>query len=298
MISVKKISKKKWKEIGFFSVMIIIPIIHFCIFWIGVNINSFAMAFQGKNGPTFDYIKLFFQELTTAGTSNKLLEGIKNTLIIFGLNILVLLPLSVLFSYFLYKKLICYKYLRVVFFLPSIISSVVLVTLYKEILNGPVSNLLMQISGSSSPILFFDSTKYAFRSVLMYITWLGLAGNMVIYSGTMSRTPTEIVESAKLDGIGYFGELTRIVLPLMWPTLSVIVLLAVVGIFTADGPILLMTQGQYETYTLGYWFYDKTIVNPNLNYGAAVGICFTLVSIPLTLFARWLVHRIDVDVEF
>ena len=132
----------------------------------------------------------------------------------------------------------------------------------------------------------------------MYITWLGLAGNMVIYSGTMSRTPTEIVESAKLDGIGYFGELTRIVLPLMWPTLSVIVLLAVVGIFTADGPILLMTQGQYETYTLGYWFYDKTIVNPNLNYGAAVGICFTLVSIPLTLFARWLVNRIDVDVEF
>ena len=214
------------------------------------------------------------------------------------MNILVLLPLSVLFSYFLYKKLICYKYLRVVFFLPSIISSVVLVTLYKEILNGPVSNLLMQISGSSSPILFFDSTKYAFRSVLMYITWLGLAGNMVIYSGTMSRTPTEIVESAKLDGIGYFGELTRIVLPLMWPTLSVIVLLAVVGIFTADGPILLMTQGQYETYTLGYWFYDKTIVNPNLNYGAAVGICFTLVSIPLTLFARWLVNRIDVDVEF
>lgn len=188
--------------------------------------------------------------------------------------------------------------LIVVFFLPSIISSVVLVTLYKEILNGPVSNLLMQISGSSSPILFFDSTKYAFRSVLMYITWLGLAGNMVIYSGTMSRTPTEIVESAKLDGIGYFGELTRIVLPLMWPTLSVIVLLAVVGIFTADGPILLMTQGQYETYTLGYWFYDKTIVNPNLNYGAAVGICFTLVSIPLTLFARWLVNRIDVDVEF
>ena len=122
--------------------------------------------------------------------------------------------------------------------------------------------------------------------------------NIFLAKQFFTSIPTPLIESAKLDGIGYFGELTRIVLPLMWPTLSVIVLLAVVGIFTADGPILLMTQGQYETYTLGYWFYDKTIVNPNLNYGAAVGICFTLVSIPLTLFARWLVNRIDVDVEF
>ncbi|MGN1078513.1 MAG: carbohydrate ABC transporter permease [Candidatus Gallimonas sp.] len=298
MVRKKKISKKRWGEIIFFTAMIIIPVIHFCIFWIGVNVNSFALAFQGKDGITFDYFKLFFQELTTAGENNKLLEGIKNTLIIFGLNNFILLPLSVLFSYFLYKQICCYKYFRVVFFLPSIISSVVLVTLYKEILNGPISNLLMQISGSSSPILFFDSTRYAFKSVLIYICWLGIAGNMVIYSGTMSRTPTEIVESAKLDGIGYFGELFYIVLPLMWPTLSVIVLLGVVGIFTADGPILLMTQGQYETYTLGYWFYDKTIVNPNLNYGAAVGICFTMFSIPITLFARWLVNKIDSNVEF
>ncbi len=294
----KRITKKRWSEIGFFTLMIIIPIIHFCIFWIGVNVNSFALAFEGRNGFTFDYFKLFFQELTTPGPSNKLLEGIKNTLIIFALNNFILLPLSVLFSYFLYKKIICYKYLRVVFFLPSIISSVVLVTLYMEIMKGPISTIIMEITGSSMPVLFFDSTKYAFMSVLIYICWLGLAANMVIYSGTMSRTPTEIVESAKLDGIGYFGELIYIVLPLMWPTLSVIVLLGVVGIFTADGPILLMTQGQYETYTLGYWFYDKTIVNPNLNYGAAVGLSFTIVSIPITLFARWLVNKVDSNVEF
>lgn len=298
MFLINKISKKRWSEIGFFTLMIIIPIIHFSIFWIGVNINSFALAFEGRNGFTFDYFKLFWQELTMPGPNNKLLEGLRNTLIIFALNNFILLPLSVMFSYFLYKKIWCYKYLRVVFFLPSIISSVVLVTLYKEIMNGPISMLCMQIFGSNNPILFFDSTKYALMSVLIYICWLGLAANMVIYSGTMSRTPTEIVESAKLDGIGYFGELIYIVLPLMWPTLSVIVLLGVVGIFTADGPILLMTQGQYETYTLGYWFFDKTIVNPNLNYGAAVGLCFTVVSIPLTLLARWLVNKVDSNVEF
>lgn len=294
----KKITAKTMKEFGFFMVMIIIPIIHFCIFWIGVNINSFALAFKGKSGPTLDYFKLFFQELSGSGANNKLLESIGNTLIIFVLNILILLPVSVLFSYFLYKKIICYKYFRIVFFLPSIISSVVLVTLYKEIMMGPVSEIIMKITGAPTSILFFDSTRLAFKSVLIYLIWLGLAGNMVIYSGTMSRIPGEIVESAKLDGIGYFGELIHIVVPLMWPTLSVIVLLAVVGIFTADGPILLMTQGQYGTSTLGYWFYDKTIQSANLSYGAAVGLCFTFVSIPITLISRWLVNKIDVDVEF
>lgn len=298
MTSFKNLKKSRLRELGFFTILIIIPIIHFCVFWIGVNINSFALAFEGKNGFTLQYFELFFQELFMSNASNTLIQGFQNTLTIFAINILVIFPISVIFSYFLYKKIFMYKCFRIIFFLPSIISSVVLVTLFKNVMEGPISLMFQNLFNMEFAPLFFDSTQYAFKSIITYNIWLGLASNMVIYSGTMSRIPAEIIESAKIDGISYFGELIRMVLPLMWPTLSVIILLNVVGIFTADGPILLMTQGQYGTYTLGYWFYDKTIVNPNLNYGAAVGLAFTMFSVPITLLARWLVNRVDTQVEF
>jgi ABC-type sugar transport system permease subunit len=148
--------------------------------------------------------------------------------------------------------------------------------------------------------LMFKSNKYALGSVLAYIIWTGLAGNMVIYCGTMTRVPEEILESGRLDGLGFYGELFHIVLPLIWPTMSVILLLAVVGIFNADGPILLMTQGRFGTMTIGYWIYKQTVDTSAgiINYGAAVGLTFTLFSIPLSLLCRWIISRIDSSVEY
>jgi hypothetical protein len=76
-------------------------------------------------------------------------------------------------------------------------------------------------------------------------------------------------------------------------------LLAVVGIFNADGPILLMTQGRFGTMTIGYWIFKQTVETSGIiNYGAAVGLTFTLFSIPLSLICRWIINRIDSSVEY
>lgn len=293
----KKMSTYKRSGIFFFAACVIIPIIHFCVFWIGTNANSFVLAFQSKEKFSLEWFELSFEELFSGKST--LAEGLKNTLIIFALNNLLIFPFSVIFSYFLYKKIVLYKFYRVVFFLPSIISVVVFVTLYMNILNGPVSELMQKTFRMKNEPLLLDSEKYALRSVLMYIVWVGLASNMVIYCGTMSRVPTEVLESGRIDGLGYFGELIHIVVPLIWPTLSVLILLAMVGVFNADGPILLMTQGRHGTYTIAYWIFERTKgTNTNLNYGAAVGLTFTVFSVPIALVSRWLINRIDSSVEY
>lgn len=298
MEKTKKWTKKEWKSFGFFCSLIIIPIIHFCVFYIGTNTNTFILAFSNKNGFTLDYFKLFFQEIQLSGAAASLTQGITNSLTIFAMSIVIILPCSLLFSYFLYKKILFHKYFRVVFFLPSIISAVVLVALYTEIVNGVISPLIKDIFNLDHKPLLLGSTQYAFKTVLCYMIWLGLAANMVVYSGAMARVPVEVVESAHLDGISFIRELWSIVLPLIWPTLSVILLLAVVSVFNSDGPILLMTQGKNGTYTLPYWIYEKTVLGNAMNYGAAVGLVFTVISIPIMLIARFVFSKLDNDVEY
>ena len=188
--------------------------------------------------------------------------------------------------------------MQIVFFLPSIISAMVMVTLFKNIMNGPVAEIWATIFGLQNQPLFFDSTRYALKSIMVYMVWTGLANNMVIFSGTMARVPAEILESGKMDGVGFWRELVQLVVPLIWPTLSTLILLQFIGIFTASGPILLFTQGKWGTYTISYWIYEYTVVMHNYNYASAAGLFFTVIGLPVIYVAKYFLNKLDKNVEY
>ena len=98
-----KITKKTWKDIGFVAALVSIPILQFLIFYVFINGNVILLAFQKENNAfTFDNFHFLFRYF---GSSNStLLEALVNTLKFFALQI-VMFPVSLLFSYFLYKKI-------------------------------------------------------------------------------------------------------------------------------------------------------------------------------------------------
>lgn len=293
---IMNMSKKTWKDIGFVAALVSIPILQFLIFYVFINGNVILLAFQKENNAfTFDNFHFLFRYF---GSSNStLLEALVNTLKFFALQI-VMFPVSLLFSYFLYKKIFLHRYLQIVFFLPSIISAMVMVTLFKNIMNGPVAEIWATIFGLQNQPLFFDSTRYALKSIMVYMVWTGLANNMVIFSGTMARVPAEILESGKMDGVGFWRELVQLVVPLIWPTLSTLILLQFIGIFTASGPILLFTQGKWGTYTISYWIYEYTVVMNNYNYASAAGLFFTVIGLPVIYVAKYFLNKLDKNVEY
>lgn len=281
---------------GFVTALVAIPICHFLVFYVFINGSTILLAFKNADNVfTFDNFEFLFDYFCSADST--LLEALINTLKFFVLG-LIIFPVSLLFSYFLYKKIFLYKYFQIVFFLPSIISAMVMVTLYKNILNGPVSELWAKIFNMENAPLFFNSTKYALRSIMVYTVWTGLAGNMVIFNGTMARIPVEVLESGKIDGVGFWREFVQLVVPLIWPTLSTLLLMSFIGIFTASGPILLFTQGKYGTYTISYWIYEYTVVLQNYNYAAAAGIFFTVVGLPIIFGAKYLLNKLDKNIEY
>lgn len=299
----KKSPLEKGKTV-FLIVFLTIPVINFLVFWLYVNFESFLNAFRievyGDVVFSFDNWVYFWEEISGKNPFSTTPMLFRNTLKFFSLNLFAILPLSFFFSYFLYKKIRFYKYYRLIFFLPNIISAAVLATLYKFILNpslGGIVPTIVELFGGE-PINYLIDERYAMNAVLVYCLWTGFSVNMIIFNGAMGRVPYEVMEAAQIDGVGFWSEIGRIIIPMTWPTLSTIIVTTVANIFVSSGPILLLTQGDCDTSTIAYWIYLTTKNQLSIYYPSTVAFACTVVSVPLVLLVKKLVGLLWTDVSY
>lgn len=299
----KKMRKADRTRTLFILSFLIWPALQLFVFYFVVNAQSIIMAFQRSvPGTTVRYWTLDnFRRIIVEGFQGGeplLKEATINTLTFFSFNFFIMTPVNIMVGYFFYKKMPLYKVYRFIFYLPAVIPATVLATLFKYIIapdsSGLISSLLANI-GVQLPNLL-GSSEYAMKTLIVYSAWTGVTG-FLLTSNAMNRVPTEIVESARLDGVTPVQEVVRILVPLIWPTIATSLLLSVMNIFTSSGPILLFTQGNHGTYTVAYWLFEKVMTNTNMEYAAAVGIFYTLLGFPFLLVTRWLSKRVE-EVEY
>ena len=202
-------------------------------------------------------------------------------------------------SYYFWKKMRGYRFFRVVLYLPHIISSVVMVILYKNIIapNGLIGAISIKLTGETVPPWLYQDGS-AIWAVWIYNTWMGFGGDFLLLTAALTRIPEEVIESAQLDGITPFKEYFKICIPLIWPTLHIILLQKIAAILAADGPILLLTNGNNNTYTLGFWSYMQVIVGHSYEFPSAVGILMTAAVAPIAITSRKLLSKVYQDVEY
>ncbi len=296
----KKERSQRSRELEFVCVMMALPVTGFIVFWLIVNINSILFAFQqidpltGGTRWTFENFVMFYEDIIVNDT---ILGALKNTMIFFSANLFIGMPVSYLLCYFLYKRVFGYRFYRFVFYLPSIISEAVLVILFKQIISakGPIGVFLYNQTGMYFP--FLKDSRYALKTILTYSLLMGFGGNIVLLSGAMSQVDKEIIEAARIDGVGLFREMGNIVFPLTWPTFSTLLLFTFVSLFAASGPVLLFTKGEYQTRTISYWIYEQVYFSKQLYYPSAVGLVFTLIGTPIALGIKKINSLIIPDVE-
>ena len=286
----------------FLAVILIVPIINWVLFWLVVNVQSILLAFQDSRTGAFTWwnFQYFWQELTVEGGEIGL--AIENTLKYFFSNLCVVIPLSMVIAFFLYKKIAFYRGFTVIFYLPAIISSVAMVQIYMQVLssNGPIA----QILGEWNPIppeSLFARPETATTMIVIYTIWTGFSSNILLFIGAMTRIPIEVFEAAKLEGCKPLKEFTSLVFPLIWPTISTMLILSFTGLFSSSGPILLFgaNSAAYETTTISYWIFKEVYEGGlgGINAVSATGLCFTVVAVPLIVFVRWVAEKVP-EVEY
>ena len=208
--------------------------------------------------------------------------------------VMLIVVAQLLVAYFLYKKVKGHRFYQIMFYLPTIVSGVAMANMFMRLVrfDGPVGIILSKLGMETIP-QFFQNSAYATKMILFYSIWLGFGGQMLLFGGALARIPLELLEAARLDGITTFKEFIYIIFPLVWGTMSTILILIMTQVFAMNGNILLFTNGGFKTETIGFWIFDKVRFGASAyNEVAAAGLLFTAVGVPIILFLKWLIEKI------
>ncbi|MBO4594539.1 MAG: sugar ABC transporter permease [Clostridia bacterium] len=291
------------KETVFYVCVVTLPIVQFLIFYVYANINSFTLslknwtAAEGFTWAGITNYKNMWLELTTPNTN--LNVGMINAIKVYLLG-WIIKPLQLLFPFYVYKKMPCHGFFKIMLFLPQILSTTCVALIYKYV----VDQVIPEIS-----FLYFDKRMMGMLSdpnSTFWAAWVfgvveGLGGTILIYTSAMSRIPETLVEYAKIEGCTGLKEFTKITFPLILPTFSVYLLLGFTSIFSATLNLYTFFGSGAPIQTVGYYTYVMVVDSSGYtNYpkAAAIGMFFTIILVPLTIVMRNILNRLTPKVEY
>lgn len=281
--------KLERRKLVFIWLLLILPLAHFAIFFLYSNIYSFILSFQTSTGnwTTINYEEFFSKLFVYQPVGGyRYLEPILYSFCL-GINDVLLVLISTILAYFIFKKIPGRSIFRIVFFLPSIIAMTIYVLVFKFLLNSDTG------LGTYIPFLseFLTPGTVAQKFLIpIYCLWVGTGYNILVIGGAMSNVSGEVLENAKLEGVSRRRELFDIIIPMIWPTLTVSFVGSIGVVFTLFVQVQLLTGGAYGTQTIAYIINSQ--VGRNNNMAATLGIVFTIVSIPVILLVKKLLDKL------
>lgn len=247
------------------------------------DINPTNLDFVGLK----NYLKVFTTPIMKIGIKNSVIYAITLT----TFQVVLALPLAVLLD----KKLKSRNILRGVFFFPAVFSSLIIGYLWNFILSSSDYGLINNIMHSFGldTINFFTANKALFSVILTQVwQWTGWA--MVIFLANLQSIPKDLYEAANIDGAGGLRQFVYVTLPLMCPSVKIIVVTGLIGGMKVFDIIYSMTSGGpgNATETVMTVMMKKGISDGFYSTGAAFGVCFFIIVLIISgvttkLMAKW-----------
>lgn len=301
----KKFLSEKTKKLIFFICMAAPLILQVCVFYIYVNVSNIALAFSEYEEVTGVGFVGHFAGFTNFKSVLQTLFKSENVGM-FGVSFLMYCfvailatPISIIFSFYVYKKYFLSEFFRVILFFPQIISTVIMSSLYSFM----VGEIYMLITGAESSLLAISNESSTIvLTIIFYNLWMGFGANILLASGAMSGINESIVESCHLDGCNTIQEFIYITLPSIYPTITTFVVIDLAAIFSNQMNLYtFFAQNAPEgVRSIGYFLYVHTVHSPGLTPNdlymtypqvSSLGLMITLVVLPVTLTVRKLMKK-------
>lgn len=300
------LASEKRIDLIFCLLIVALPTIQFIIFYIGVNFNSILLTFQDYNAETAKYTFVGFDNVIKVfkdfSFEPAMFKGLRNSLILYVVNLFCGSFLAIIFSYTIFKKVKGYGFFRIMLYFPSLISPMVLVLLFRNFVDKGLPHLIKIMTGNL-PLGLLSNPNTQFGTLMFFSIYFAFGTSVLLYSGAMSGINESVVEAAKLDGVNNFQELTKIVLPLIYPTFVTFMTVGVVGIFTNQMGLFGFYGAKalsYDMYTFGYYLFRKTSQISGLaDYPplAALAMVVSMFTIPLTIIIRAVLRKVGPKVD-
>jgi N-acetylglucosamine transport system permease protein len=203
-----------------FLVLCIAPaVLLYTIFMILPTLNVFRMSLfeRGAYSPNETFVGL--SNFTTLFRDAKFIASMQNTILLIVVVTICTFFFALMFAAILTReKIRGQNFFRIVFYIPNILSVVVIAGIFSAVYkpeNGMLNSILSMISGETVQILWKDQPM-VIVSIIIAMVWQAIGYYMVMYMAAMSAVPESIYESSELDGLGRLRQFFQMTLPLIW----------------------------------------------------------------------------------
>lgn len=170
-------------------------------------------------------------------------------------------------------------FLRVLMFLPVVLSSLAVSYIFKFIFDyeGPLNQVLMAVG--QEPVLWLGDANVAIWTIIIVAVWQNSGLGMVIYLAGLATVPPELEESAAIDGAGVFSRFWHITLPMIQPAIAITTTLSLLtGLRIFDQVVAMTGGGPFgATDTMSTVIYRITFEYSDFGYGTALATVFAIV---------------------
>ena len=271
-------------------------VILFFIFMILPTLNVFRMSLfeKGAYTPTETFVGL--KNFRTLLADANFIRSMQNTILLIVVVTIITFAFALVFAAILTReKIKGQNFFRIVFYIPNILSVVVISGIFSAVYkpeNGMLNSIIGLFRDMSDPILW-KGEKLVMVSLIIAMVWQAIGYYMVMYMASMSGVPQSLYESASLDGAGRIAQFFQITIPLVWTNIRTTLTFFIIStINMAFLFVKAMTSGgpnHASEVTLSYMYSQKDA--GLYGYSMAIGVIIFLFSFALSALVNKVTER-------
>lgn len=268
-------------------------VVHLLIFFGYPLLFSFVLIFHRWDILTpmeFVGLKNFIRLLQ----DDLFIRALLNTGVFLAIHIPLQIAVALFFSELLNQRLFGRGVFRTIYFLPVVVSGVVVTILFQQLFafdTGLINNVITALGGNRVPWL--ASPDLAMPSIAILATWKNVGLYIVLFLAGLQNIPASLYEVADLEGANLWQKWWHVTLPMLNPMVVTVVVLSTIGGFSLFIEPYILTGGGPLNSTLSalLYIYNQAFYFNHMGYAAALGFCFALMILVVVVLQRRFVER-------
>lgn len=227
-------------------------------------------------------------------------QSLSNTVYIVLISVPLRLVISFLIALLLNQRIRGMGIYRAIFYIPMMVPVAATAVLWAWILNSRLGILNYFLDSAGLPAPNWLIVREWSKNAIILVTMWRIGEPIVLYLAGLQDVPGELYEAAEVDGAGWFKKMTRITIPMMTPTIFMILVLEVIQVFQTFVWSYAMTKGGPLNSSLVYvlYIFRRAFDDFRMGYAAALSVILFLIVLVLTVilfrFSKYWVHT-EVD---
>lgn len=267
------------------------------------TINIFKMSLYKWGGYSPNKTFVGWSNFTKLAHDMKFLQSVQNTVLLIIVVSVITIVFAIVFAAILTReKIVGQNFFRTVFYIPNILSIVIISAIFSAIFdakNGLLNSILSLFKDKGSePVYWLGDQKIVIFSIAIAMIWQAIGYYMVMYMSSMASVPESVYESADIEGASRIHQFFALTIPLIWSnirtTLTFFIIsninlsFMIVRVMTSGGP-----DGSSEVF-LSY-MYKQAYTNSSYGYGMAIGVVVFIFSFALSGVVNLITKRETIE---